>query len=726
MEEKQTARNPVNVPSTGIKIADIYYVLFRHKWLVVGFSLVAIAAAVSVYLLQQPLYWSEAKLLVRYVVDSKSAVTGSGSTKSPDYGGDSVINSEMEILTSLDLCQKVAEIIGPEKILGRTGASNVTASALIISRGLTAVNPPHSTIIKVRFAHPEPAVARLVLEQLIQEYFIRHKAVHLDTASYDEVLTTRAQQILARIRQNEEELRSLKAKAQVISVEDAKKNYSEEMSHLRLELFNTEFEIAEYRSMIGAAPAAAKDTNVTETVVPPDKVSEYKFVCAGLDVRRNRELDLLSQFTEENPQVKRVHEQIVELDKKKKALETDFPRLVGMYVAQPQGAVAAAEPRLNPARVGALEAKVDVITNRMARIRSEVTLLDNLETAISDVKRKLELDKQTYMHLAAGLEAAGIDEALSAGKMSNIQTVQSPSQPAPNVSQRLKFVAIAFFSCLAAGIALAFVIELFIDRTLRRPLEFESKSSMPLFLSIPRLNLNGHAKLLPFPAPAPSGDAAEGATSDLQNTWDEHHPLRPFIEGLRDRTLIHFEGDPHKPKLIGITSCGGSAGVTSIAAGLAGALSETGDGNVLLLNLNFDAESVHPFYRGELTCDLSDALQLDKRHNGMVLQNLYVATAGSTDPSSSSLPKQLARVVPRLRVSDYDYIVFDLPPTTPTTMTARLAGMMDLVMVVVESGKDTQEAVRQVERLLSRSKARVSAVLNKVHNPVPRWLRAGI
>jgi Mrp family chromosome partitioning ATPase len=289
----------------------------------------------------------------------------------------------------------------------------------------------------------------------------------------------------------------------------------------------------------------------------------------------------------------------------------------------------------------------------------------------------------------------------------------------------LKLVAGTFFGLLAAGLALAFVIELLVDHTVRRPGEFETKIHIPLFLSIPKMGLNGHAKLLPFPASGTPAVSAETAVA-LHQTWDADHPLRRYIDGLRDRILTHFDGDPHKPKLIGVTSCSTEVGVTSIAAGLAGALSETGDGNVLLLNLNFEAQSVHPFYRGELTCGLSDALEPDKRGSGMVLQNLYVATAGnSSDPASNSLPKQLARVVPKLRVSDYDYIVFDLPPTTPTTMTARLAGLMDLVILVVESEKDTQEAVKEAGKLLSRSKAHVSAVLNKVRNPTPRWLHKG-
>ena len=39
------------------------------------------------------------------------------------------------------------------------------------------------------------------------------------------------------------------------------------------------------------------------------------------------------------------------------------------------------------------------------------------------------------------------------------------------------------------------------------------------------------------------------------------------------------------------------------------------------------------------------------------------------------LPDTIA-LLTKLRVCDYDYIVFDLPPTTPTTMTARLIQSM--------------------------------------------------
>ncbi|HTG44433.1 MAG TPA: hypothetical protein VK633_07855, partial [Verrucomicrobiae bacterium] len=590
-----------------------------------------------------------------------------------------------------------------------------------VYRGLSVENPRRSNIIKVRFVHGNPEVCQTVLRQLIETYFKRHKEVHRAAGSYDDILTQQSQALLVRIRAEEEELRKLKAQAGVISVEDSKKSLTDQLARLSQELFATRAQLAEDVVMSGAQPKDSEKTEKpSDTNTPPEKVSEYRTLVRRIDSLRTDELTMSERYKDEHPQLKLARQQLVEYEQRRKTMETEFPKLIEIppIIGSTPG-----DFRADRLRVPALEAKIRVLTNQLAMVRADIGTLDGLEAQISDVERKLKLNLQNYLHISAGVEAARFDDAMGAAKMSNIQPVQTPSPPAPNVSQRLKIVGGAFFGFFVAGLVLAFGYELLINRTVRRPTDFETKFKMPLFLSIPQLSLNGHAKMLPLASePLDEGDRS----IKVRNTWAADHPLRPFIDGLRDRTLIHFGADPHKPKLIGVTSCSNGVGVTSMAAGLAGALSETGDGNVLLLNLNFDSQAVHPFYRGELSCGLTDALEVEKRGSGKVLNNLYVATAGNpADPEVQNLSKQLARVVPKLRVSDYDYIVFDLPPTTPTTPTARLSGLMDLVILVVEAGKDNHETVKQAGQLLARAKAPVSAVLNKVSNPVPRWLHNG-
>jgi Mrp family chromosome partitioning ATPase len=75
--------------------------------------------------------------------------------------------------------------------------------------------------------------------------------------------------------------------------------------------------------------------------------------------------------------------------------------------------------------------------------------------------------------------------------------------------------------------------------------------------------------------------------------------------------------------------------------------------------------------------------------------------------------------VPKFKASDYDYIIFDMPPISQTSVTPRLAGFMDMMLLVIESEKTDRGIVQQATALLAESKATVCAVLNKTRTYVP-------
>ena len=107
---------------------------------------------------------------------------------------------------------------------------------------------------------------------------------------------------------------------------------------------------------------------------------------------------------------------------------------------------------------------------------------------------------------------------------------------------------------LAAGfggsIGLAFLIEMFIDQSIRRPRDIKEKIGMPLFVSIPEMQKNG---------------SINGHGSDVARTEENGRPelqeLRPYCDALRDRLLTHFEVKnlTRKPKMVAVTSCSNGA-----------------------------------------------------------------------------------------------------------------------------------------------------------------------
>jgi Mrp family chromosome partitioning ATPase len=295
---------------------------------------------------------------------------------------------------------------------------------------------------------------------------------------------------------------------------------------------------------------------------------------------------------------------------------------------------------------------------------------------------------------------------------------------------------------ICGGLGWAFLIELYLDRSVKRPKEVEAKLGMRLFLSVPEAKTLKNQKLANGKVPlllkdkAAEANGADGGAGSAPTPdgkmevalWDHDHVLRPYFEALRDRLVGYFEvrNLTHKPKLVAVTSAGKGSGITTMAVGLAASLSETGDGNVLLVDMNLEHGAAHQFYKGKPHVGLDDALVSEKRENAMVQENLYVVSGSGQSPNGDKLPrilpKRFANLLPKLKASDYDYIIFDMPPISQTSVTPRLTGFMDMVLFVVESEKSNRDVVQRASALLVESKANVSVVLNKTHNYIPARL----
>jgi succinoglycan biosynthesis transport protein ExoP len=745
---------PPPVPQTlSMTLGDIYYVLFRHKGKIVICSAIGLFAAFTFHVLRPPPFQSEAKLFVRYVITDNKTLGpdgANGTTQSPDHGGETIMNTELQILTSLDLAKQVAEIVGPDKILAKKGGGNdVNRAAGVVLSGLTAEVPPLSSVIQIVFKHPDPAIVQPVLSQIIDSYLKKHVEIHSAVGIMGDFLTQETDQLRSNLAETEDQLTKALDKAGVVSVEDAKKSYGEQISRIRQDIFSAQAELAERSAILqeikkqspAPSPTAARsgaEQNIS--VIPSAQVDEYKSVCSRLDQLRTREQALLSQFTEENAQVKEVRAQIAGVESSKTKIEEEYPALAHPAVISSSTLAGSQSEPVDVAaesiQLTALQSKITVLNSQMDEVRADASSLEKLEGAILELRRKRDLEETNYRYYQASLEQARINEALGAGRVSNISQIQTPSPPFIDSAKASKIMAGLVAGGIFAGLAWAFFIEMFLDRSVRRPIDIERTLKLPLFLTIPDLNRSGLRRLAKAKAkqlerqnkvkdvPETAGKSASkdnpGAELAL---WDDASILRPFHETLRDRLIGYFESInlTHKPKLVAVTGLGHDSGVTTTAAGLAGCLSETGDGNVLLVDMTLGQGSARHFYRGKPVCGLEEILAA--RNSAQIQENLYVvAEEPGSDKLSRILPQRFTKLVPKLKASDFDYIIFDMPPVSQISITPRLAGFMDMVLLVIESEKTDRDLVQRATSLLAESKAHVGAVLNKLQTYVPSQL----
>jgi len=749
-----------------MKLGDILYIVFRHKWKILFISVMGIVGAILLPKVHPASYQSEAKLYIRYILENKNP----GETdqndpriKSIDSRGDSIINNELEILTSLDLAQQVAQLVGPDRILGKPGASGdkaIEQAALVIQANLEVEPTKNSSVIHLLFKHKNPDVTRPVLQNLIECYFKKHTEIHA-VGAFDEALTQETDQLRTRLAQTEEDLRKAKNKVGIISLADSQKAFSDQISKIQQEILDAEAELAESQGAVRAiasfnhtVPATPIETNTVaatatnDLVVPPEKLAEYRQVTGVLQALRKKEQDLLVMFTPASSFVRDIREQISTTEKQKRTLEAENPGLTIVRMTDTRTAATPdqetgprAELVVATARVTALESKMKVLTAQLEKVRKQAMVVDDAQASITDLQRRKEIEEADYRRYHESLKKSEIDERLGAGKVSNISIVQAPSTPLQNKKKLQKAMAGVLFGGIGAGFGLAFLIEFLLDQTVRRTSDLEGKLGVPLFMSIPRLRLeqkprkllNGgkHKKLLaqghegngnsePAESPEPNGSKLE------LSPWDPQHSIQPFSEALRDRLITYFEMKnlTHNPKLVALTGCASGSGVSTLAAGLAASLSETGEGNVLLVDMNQKNGAAHHFYKGDLACDLDDALEAEKRSTALVQEKLYVVSESETDGNLPRiLPKRFKNLVPRLKASDFDYIIFDMPPINQISLTPRLAKFMDMVLVVVESEKTDRELLKRALGLVGESKANLGLVLNKHRSYVPRSLQ---
>jgi polysaccharide biosynthesis transport protein len=725
-------------------LGDVYFVIFRHKWKIIVLSLAGVVAAGVFYLLKPPLYQSEAELLIRYITDNRpvSAPTDDTTMTSPNNPGGGAIDSEIKILTSFDLAQQVAAAIGPEKILARAGGGkDPIQAAAVVRSGLIVEAADKSSVIDIIFQHPDPTIVQPVLNEIIADYLNKHSEVHQALGTEDDFLTEETTQLRSQIAQTERELMAAKTNVGIISLEDTKKTVADEIAKIQGQLFDVEVELAARQGGViktdVLSSATQPMTNGAAATIPSGQIDEYNRLCLRLGILQKKNNEFLGQgYTEENVLVKDMAEQIAKTVQLKKDMEEKYPGLVGLNVSSPDlGGQAGASPE-SSATTTMLQAKVQVLNAQLDRLRLESVTVGEAEPQILDLQRKEQIQENNLQYFLKSLDDARINEALGAGKISNIKPIQQPTPPSLAVSKRLKIAGMLLAGGIVCGFALAFLIELYLDRSVKRPTEIETKLKIPLFLSIPDVSKNGSRKKADRRrlqienaegvVTASGIGALAGKTGRLEIApWSANHSLRAFYEALRDRIVVHFEvrNITRNPKLVAVTSANRGAGVTTIAMGLAASLSETGEGNVLLVDMNVEQGAVQQFYKGKPGCPLDHAFESEKRSGALMQSNLYVVSDSSNgDKLPRIMPKRFSSLLPKFKASDYDYIIFDMPPVSQTSVTARLAGHMDMVVMVVEAEKTSLEVVRRANSLLAESKANVTAVLNKAHNYVPEKL----
>jgi len=741
--------NDEKIPERSLR--DIYYILFRQKWKVLLFFLtVFITVTIGTYLTQET-YRSEAKLLVRLGRENVSLdpTATTGQVISVGQNRENEIKSELDILKSQDLVEKVVDTIGPAVFLNdpeeapKKGASSRSAiseitqnlrlalgevmgplkslfrslsdrerAILLMMKDLEIEAVKNSNTISVSFEAGNQELAKGAIDKLIDFYLEKHVNVHRTKGSY-EFFDQQTDQLRAALTKTEEGLRQLKNRTGIAALDEQRRVLLKRIGDLQQEIEGTEANLAGSRAKVQAMQKTL--AGLPETLVTQETAGIGNY---GADVMRSKlyelqlkEQDLLSKFNEDSIPVKEIQRQIAEAKgilAKEEPTRTQVTK--GLSEAHKQVKLALLAER---ATFSSLQAKSKEQKTLLVSARNELKAINDGEIHLVQVEREMSIQNDNYRKYSQNLEQARIDQALEVGKISNISVVQPATYPIKPVRPRKMLnLALGFFLGIFGALGLAFFSE-YMDHTFRKPEDIEERLQLPMLTSIPRLN----GKAIEIERTTAKESIFNEAIFK-ENSKSLEIPLesRKNYDSLREHLLMSVNTTLQPPRIIALTSSRSGEGVSTVAFRLAVALASQGDGHVLYIdgsNLNRTAK----------LSSLLTEIRVDDKGNVKTTRPSYSGNLDATVNLSRLSESKVFGDLLNMWKRAYSFMVFDAPAVLEETSVVRLASQVDGVILVVEAEGVRWEVAQRAKELLAQGKANViGVVLNKRKFYVPKWV----
>jgi uncharacterized protein involved in exopolysaccharide biosynthesis len=382
----------------------------------------------------------------------------------PGINHEAILNTEMQILMSSDLAEKLLESTGiytlyPElaKVSARGPAVRELAS-LQFRENLFVKPIARTNLLEVYYRHDNPVIAAKAVNKLVDLFQERHLQAFSENKT--PFLEEREKVYQEKLKESESRLTDFRQKYEVYALDQQKTLLIKQRAELDTQVKTEESKVKELQERYKYWKNRNNIVNepVTNGLRTQINTSELK------------EQQLLQKYTETNRLALEVRREI-ELSKQQLRKQEEDVRKVNL---------ANIESELNPLLV-----KVRSLRRQLAEVDGKIRDVDQREGQLHELTRNVADNESNYQVYLKKSEEARISEDLDRRKMTNIRVVESAPVPLmPMQVDKRNIYGIGFFLALAFPLALAFASEI-LPQCLTIPLQAEKKLRTPPLIAIP-------------------------------------------------------------------------------------------------------------------------------------------------------------------------------------------------------------------------------------------------
>ena len=676
-------------------LAAYWRLALKHRILIVGCFLAALAIGAAMTLLMTPIYTAKATLQI----DREAARVFTSDDVSPRESmqqGEDFYQTQYGLLSSRSLAERVIAslgLAGSDKALEKLGikvpeatgsaAAQVErrrAAVLAAVQANLHVTPVRgSRLVAIGFDNPNPAVAAEVANGFAENFIQANLDRKYESSSYARTfLEERIAQTKGRLEEAERQLVAYASAQQIVNVGQTSEGEngagstesltSSSLAALNRSLSDVRAQRIEAQERWRSARSASLMT-LPEVLANPSiqALTEQR---ALLTAEYQQKLSL---YQPDYPEMVRLKAQIEERDDQIRTIASNIRTSI-----QSQYVIATNQER-------ALQAQVSGLTGDALDLRDRSTQYNILQ-------RELDTTRTLYEALLQRYKEVGVTGDVTSNNISIVDTATPPAKPSK--PDMLINLALAALFGLGLGIVAAVVLEA-LDETLATPDDVESKLSIPVLGVVPMLD---------------KGQTTLSALGDTKSGFSE-----AYYSLL---TALQFSTPNGAPSSILVSSARPGEGKSTTAYSVALNLARVGK-RVLLIDGDLRNPSMHRVVgvdneRG-MSNLLSGSADLTTVVKRTLHDNLYFIPCGPLPPNPAELwgGDRLRHFIAEARAT-YDNVVIDGPPVLGFADAPLLAASVGGVLFVLESRGTRRGQARGALGRLRVGQARLlGAVLTK-------------
>ncbi len=475
-------------------LRDYLSIFFKQKTCIIASFLVLsvlgiVLAIVYNTWIYEPKFQARSSLLVKFGWENYSPDLSLEKRETPSQNQNEILGSEVRILDSRELKERVISFLKPETIFPRLarapyqGLSNSDAALVLLEKGLSVSAGKRGNIIEVTFEGNDPARAAAVVNQLVNYYIDKRTEIYRDPKSVL-FLEKKADEYRQKLVESEGRLKAFSEETGIVSFDDQRNMFLKQRSDLAIALSGAANEITEVHERISELEKQLSAIPKTEmTATTNDKARDAESRLLGLQLQ---EKDLVSKYKEDNLLVANVRSQIAMVNKfiAKLSADKDKP---GATSADPVAQDVQKQIVNNRAELSALKVRYSATQKQLGELNTEMQTFEASENRYKELMRDISANEEKYRNCQQRLEAAKVYDELDRQKMTSVSVIEPAGVPIVPVNP-MKPLPLLIAAAIGVGIIGSFAIA-YVRGVSRHVMstaaEAEKKLDLPVLVTIP-------------------------------------------------------------------------------------------------------------------------------------------------------------------------------------------------------------------------------------------------